>query len=600
MKQESGAVQRISPDSLLALIGDSPADNREGYDTAVLWRSAMAARLVKAIFQYRSLIKPIGNNPFLFGPFAILAEWQKRMIEDFLIDPIKDTARVLVSTGHGPDIFIEQDEWIERTYAKLLYERCGFFMKETLFDREKAFRISTTAEGQDFLKKSIREFALLEHCYNSRGLTRLMALKEILKCLLMVITERPIEGDELPFMRKNKDDSPADSFSDYLEGIKTRLENLYRANAFDIQAFSERTTGGQIGCCGYENVEGTKLYAASLRHYPLPDGIKPNGKVLYLLTPLINQPEIFDLTHGKSVVEGMLKEGYAVYMSDNGDPSTEESKLGLDFYGQEMHDRFLDLITKRHPGQEIYMMGYCMGGTLILPYLARRAEERMSRGEPMDIHKLVLMASAVKIDDAESGNAPVREIIRQDYDAHVMKELFEDVNVPVQVIEAGMNQTQFGVRYHVVHGFFDRAISPSAIEDSAHFLFWLTHGKMFPAQAHREWIQKVYIENQIYEGRFCLPSTVPELDGKPVNMEILREAGVTLFDYRGTRDMISPSGSCVASEIWGQTADRHIPNPPGGLNRTVEKKIGHIFVVSKKLLTEYLENVSAFLRGEEQ
>jgi hypothetical protein len=49
------------------------------------------------------------------------------------------------------------------------------------------------------------------------------------------------------------------------------------------------------------------------------------------------------------------------------------------------------------------------------------------------------MASPVKIDDAESGYAPVREIIRQGYDAGLMKEFFEDVNVPVQVIEAGMN-----------------------------------------------------------------------------------------------------------------------------------------------------------------
>ena len=35
-----------------------------------------------------------------------------------------------------------------------------------------------------------------------------------------------------------------------------------------------------------------------------------------------------------------------------------------------------------------------------------------------------------------------------------------------------------------------------------------------------------------------------------------------------------------------------------GLNRTIEKNIGHIFVVSKQLLAEYLKAVSAFLSGE--
>ena len=35
----------------------------------------------------------------------------------------------------------------------------------------------------------------------------------------------------------------------------------------------------------------------------------------------------------------------------------------------------------------------------------------------------------------------------------------------------------------------------------------------------------------------------------------------------------------------------------GGLNRTIEKNIGHIFVVSRQLLSEYLQIVSEFLKG---
>jgi hypothetical protein len=331
---------------------------------------------------------------------------------------------------------------LEQTYARLLYEKCGFFIRDGRFDRDKALKVSTTIEGKDFLEKSIQEFALLEHRYNSRGLTRLKAMKELLKCLLMAITETPLKGSELPFRRKNKNGTEASSFADYLGEIRTRLENLHRFKAFDIKTFSEKATHDSIGCSPHEIVEGSRLHAASLRFYPLPDKIQPNDKVLYLITPLVNKPEIFDLAPGKSVVEGMLKEGYAIYMADNGEPGAEESKLGLDFYGKVIHDKNLELITHRNPDQEIQIMAYCMGGTLILPCLARRAEERRLRAKPMDIHKVVLMASPIRVDDAESGYAQVREIIRQGYDAGLMKEFFEDVNVPVQVIEAGMNQTQ--------------------------------------------------------------------------------------------------------------------------------------------------------------
>jgi hypothetical protein len=43
----------------------------------------------------------------------------------------------------------------------------------------------------------------------------------------------------------------------------------------------------------------------------------------------------------------------------------------------------------------------------------------------------------------------------------------------------------------------------------------------------------------------------------------------------------------VASEVWGKT---------GAGNQTIEKDIGHIFVVSKKLLAEFLYWVNDFLR----
>jgi poly(3-hydroxyalkanoate) synthetase len=583
MKSTLDIKRDLNPDKLLNLTGASPADNIDGYDTAVLWKSELVAQQIKQIYRLKNLLADISKQSMLLGPLAILADWQKSMLETLITQPAEAMARVLGASGQGPDLFIEQNEWIERTYAQLLYERCGLFIEDGKFDLDKARKLLHGAEGESFLQNTMREFALLEHGYHSRGLTRLKALKELLKCLLMVVTEQPIKKEDLPFKPKAKNGF---DFGQYLEQIKTRLENLYNANAFDIKAYSERVTGGKIGCSPYEIVEGSKLFASSLRYYPLPKGKKSNGKILYLPSPLVNRPEIYDLGKGKSVIEGMHKAGYTVYLADNGDPGYEESKLGLDYYCKTIHDKYLAIVRQRHPDQEIQIMAYCMGGTLIMPYLARRAEERFARGETMDIRKVVLMASPVKIDDAESGYAPVLDIIRKGYDDRLMNDLFGDVNIPIQVIESGMNQTQLGVQYHVASGFYNRALSAEAIDDSAAFFYWLSHGRMFPARAHYEWIQKVFIENQIFKEEFCLPSTDPKLNGKPVEMNVLKKAQVAILDYRGARDMISPGGSCVASETWGQT---------DGGNRTVEKKIGHIFVVSKKFLAEFLDTVTDFL-----
>lgn len=592
METTPEAVERISPDYLLGIIGPTPADNLEGLHTAVPWKSKLAGQQVLSLFKYQSLLKDIAAEP-LYGPVAIAAGLQAQLLETWITGPIKASARIATRTGRNPDVFGEVNGWIYQTYAKLINDLCAFVMTEGRFDEGKARELSGTPDGRAILEDYMREFSLLEMSYNSIGLTRLKAMKDLLKCLIMVITGKPLEGD-LPFMKPKRDGDVPD-IEGYLKENITRFERLHSYGAFDVKEFSQRQSQGKIGYMPYTIVEGSQLHGVRLRHYPLPKGIAPIGKVLYVSSPLINKPELFDLAKGKSVIEAMLNLGYHVYLVDYGDPGPQEAMLGLDFYGKTIPDLFVELISRRHPGEEISMMGYCMGGTLMLPYLARRAEERLAAGKKMDILKIALMASPVKFDDEESGLGPMREIIRQELDRGLMQELFGESNIAPQVIEAGMNEVQPGVQYTVYMGFYARAHITGAVEDSVPFLYWLTHGTKFPAKAHREWIEKFFLGNQLVEGTYVLPSTVAELDGKPVNMGILRDAGVRIFCYRGTRDPIAPTGSCVSCDFWGQVGEGNVAMVRGGLNRMIEKNVGHIFVVSSQLLSEYIENVSRFL-----
>ncbi len=412
MKKQSA--ERISPNELLSLIGKTPADNVEGYHNAVPWKSRLAGGQVRSLFRYQELMKTVAGEPLLFGPWATLAGWQATLMESYVTGPIKTQARTATRAGRNPDVFAEMNSWIYQTYARLLQNLCSGFMRNGKFDRRVAQEISTSEEGKQLLRNYMKEFRWLELSYNSRGLTRLKAMKDLLKSLLVLITEQPI--DDMPFMKKNPDGSDGMSLGAYLEEGRARIDALWRHNAFDIRDFADRFMGGRIGFLPYEVIKGSRLHSVTLRYYPLPKGVEPNGKVVYLATPMINRPEIFDLAEGKSVVEGMLKEGYHVYLVDHGDPGPRETNLGLDFYGKTVPDAYIEIIQKRHPGAEIYIMAYCMAGTLMLPYLARRAEERLSRGEPMDVWKIAVMASPVKFDDGDSGHAAMRKIIREEYD----------------------------------------------------------------------------------------------------------------------------------------------------------------------------------------
>ncbi len=584
---------KITPDELLSMIGVSPADNPEGIPMVAPWKSKMIGMQIRGLFGYQRILDTISQDAMFFGPLALAATWQSAVL-DTVLRPVKASARIAVGAGRNPDAMADVNGWIYKHYSRLLYTLTGFFIKNGRLDREKTKTICTTPRGIDYLKNYMDEFAQLEYQYNNIGLTRLTAMKELLKCLLIVITETPLAAHPLPFAKTNPDGTLAISFEEYLAQNRIRLENLHDENAFDIKEYSERATAGVIGCSPYDVVDDSMLHRVSLRLYRLPRGVKPNRKIIYMATPLINKPELFDLAPGKSVVEAMLKQGFRVYLADHGDPGWDETQLGLEFYGKVIPDRFLGLIKKEHPEEEIYIMAYCMGGTIILPYLARRAEELMIAGKPMDVKKVALMASPVKFDDDESGHRAIRSLIRRDYDPYLIQELFGAVNVPPQVIESGMNEIQPGVQYTVVLGFYGRAEIRESIVDAAPFLYWLTHGTKFPVSAHIQWIQNIFLDNQIFEGRYCLPSMVDKLNGKPVDMSALKRAGVRIFDYRGSRDPIAPPGSCVAGESWGMIDDGNVRYTSEHLNRTIEKNIGHIFVVSHKLLSEYLELVEDF------
>jgi poly(3-hydroxyalkanoate) synthetase len=260
-------------------------------------------------------------------------------------------------------------------------------------------------------------------------------------------------------------------------------------------------------------------------------------------------------------------------------------------------DFHLDIVKRLHANQEIILVGYCQGGTMTISFMGRRAEEFLARNEKIDIKKVVLMASPVFFDDNKSGHGQMQKVIKTIYDPKIIEKLFKGVNVPAAVIQEGLNEIQPGSFYKIVKGFYERSFSQEMIRDAASFLYWIYHGTKFPTKTHTEWTKLFFIENQLFENKLCLPSPLEKLNGKPVNMDSLRKLEVAIMDYRGSRDPISPPGSCVASEHWGLIWDHTKGKPTTLVNRTIEKYMGHVFVVSKKFLDEFIEEAHDFCQS---
>lgn len=600
---------RLTADQMDNFLAITPIDNVTRIQDTRNWLSNYNGQVLKnlltASHQQSQFFSSLGL------PGEIFTSWLK---------PLVKATREAVASGRDPDPVVNNNFRIETAYASRIKRLVIALTKEVkatqeeidtnadnitrqgyklTFDNEALRRVRETPAGQAWLISHLAAFNNLEWQYNSYGQTRLRAMKKLLRSLLQVIANEPFSNLRFnPYRKLSPEGEPRQNTEDYMEECRIRLLALAARDAFDVRRFALESPASFLGSCEWQTVEGSELYSIRLRHYPLPEGVKPNGRTLYMSSPMINRCELFDLAPGKSVVAGMLELGYDVYMVDYGNPGPDQANLPLSFYSKDVHDKYIDMLIERHPDQNIDVMAYCMGGTLFLPYLARKIEEINLEGGELKIRQLVLMTAPVYFDDDTSGHKPMRDVIREHYTPEVMQTFYSESNVPPQTIEVGMHAIQPGVAFSVAEGFYARASFPGAIDDAAPFMHWLNSGTRFPAKAHQEWIQKIFLGNEIWENNFVLPSKHPELDGKPVNMDVINLADVAIFDYRGQRDPIAPVGSCLASERWGRKDKGNLQLTCGGLNRTIERNVGHIFVVSKRLLAEFLETVTDFLADQ--
>jgi hypothetical protein len=161
--------RRITADELLAVMGPTPADNREGYPFVVPWKSKLAGGVVKSMIKLDKLLESFSNP--IYGPFALTASWQRQVLNQAMLDPVKQFARFLTLTGRNPDIFSEMNSGIYLSYAHLTRSLCSNFIVGDRFDMEKARHMTSSEDGKSFLKQSVEEFAFLEKKFNSLGLT---------------------------------------------------------------------------------------------------------------------------------------------------------------------------------------------------------------------------------------------------------------------------------------------------------------------------------------------------------------------------------------------------------------------------------------------
>lgn len=227
---------------------------------------------------------------------------------------------------------------------------------------------------------------------------------------------------------------------------------------------------------------------------------------------------ILDLTPQDSLVRHLVAQGHTVFMLSWRNPGSADADLGLDDYLQFGVLDALAAVRKRCPGAGVNAMGYCLGGTL----LAMAAAWLGARGDAT-LRSVSLLAAQVDFQEPgelglfidESQIAFLEDIMAEHgyLDGQRMAGAFQLINSRDLVWSKLVHEYLMGAR---------TPVTPLRA--------WNADATRLPARMHSEYLRRLYLQNDLADGRY-------RFHGEPVNLEAIR---VPLYLLATERDHVSP------------------------------------------------------------
>jgi len=242
---------------------------------------------------------------------------------------------------------------------------------------------------------------------------------------------------------------------------------------------------------------------------------------------------VLDLSPRNSLVRALLQAGHTVFAMSWRNPGAELGGLSLDDY---LHGGLLQALAQASRlcgGAPVHAAGYCLGGTLLAiaaAYLARQPHQ----GPPLASATLI----AAQTDFSQPGElglfidtsavAYLKALMRQQgyLDGRQLAGVFQLLSARDLVWSRTMRGYLLG--------------RPARVSD---LMSWNADVTRVPYRMHGETLERLYLENQLAAGRYCV-------DGRPVALTDVR---VPVFLVATERDHISPWRSVHALHLLADT-----------------------------------------------
>ncbi len=261
---------------------------------------------------------------------------------------------------------------------------------------------------------------------------------------------------------------------------------------------------------------------------------------------------ILDLSPHNSLVKYLVGHGHTVFMISWKNPEPADRDLGMEDYRTLGLMDALAAVSAIRPGRKVHVVGYCLAGTLLAIGAAAMARDHDDR-----LASVTLFAT--ETDFTEPGELG---LFIDETEVAFLEDLMWD--------QGFLDTQQMAGAFQLLRSndlIWSRMVHDYLLgerEAKSDLMAWNADATRLPYRMHCEYLQRLFLRNDLAEGHF-------EAGGRPVTLGDLR---VPLFVVSTAKDHVAPWGSVYKIHLLTDT-DLTFVLTASGHNAGIVSEPGH-------------------------